>query len=62
MSVCLVNAQYYLKTVNVVDDVLGIIVVDELHLIGDTHRGYLLELLLTKISYMSRKLTPTDSR
>ncbi|XP_052244253.1 DNA polymerase theta-like [Dreissena polymorpha] len=33
-------------------DTLGIIVVDELHLIGDRSRGYLLELLLTKITYM----------
>ncbi|KAL7053660.1 hypothetical protein AAHC03_026931 [Spirometra sp. Aus1] len=28
---------------------LGLVVVDELHLISDPHRGYLLELLLTKI-------------
>ncbi|XP_033740640.1 LOW QUALITY PROTEIN: DNA polymerase theta-like [Pecten maximus] len=34
---------------------LGIIVVDELHLVGDPHRGYLLELLLTKICYVIRK-------
>ena len=34
---------------------LGIIVVDELHLIGDSHRGYLLELLLTKVLYASSK-------
>jgi DNA polymerase theta len=32
---------------------LGTIVVDELHLIGDPHRGYLLELLLTKIRFMT---------
>jgi DNA polymerase theta len=32
---------------------LGTIVVDELHLIGDPHRGYLLELLLTKIKFMT---------
>ncbi|XP_021338869.1 DNA polymerase theta-like isoform X1 [Mizuhopecten yessoensis] len=36
-------------------DQLGIIVVDELHLVGDPHRGYLLELLLTKICYVIRK-------
>jgi DNA polymerase theta len=33
---------------------LGIIVVDELHMAGDPNRGYLLELLLTKVSFVNR--------
>ncbi|KAB7507938.1 ATP-dependent DNA helicase [Armadillidium nasatum] len=32
---------------------LGVIVVDELHMVGDPHRGYLLELLLTKLQYVA---------
>ncbi|KAL8143865.1 hypothetical protein V2J09_016897 [Rumex salicifolius] len=30
---------------------VGIIVIDELHMVADPHRGYLLELLLTKLRY-----------
>ncbi|KAL7853880.1 hypothetical protein AOLI_G00207240 [Acnodon oligacanthus] len=36
-------------------DLLGIVVVDELHMVGDSGRGYLLELLLTKIQYIAKK-------
>ncbi|XP_052808033.1 DNA polymerase theta-like [Mya arenaria] len=39
---------------------LGILVVDELHLIGDAHRGYLLELLLTKVTYMCSRASNTE--
>ncbi|XP_077977729.1 DNA polymerase theta-like [Glandiceps talaboti] len=42
-------------------DQLGMIVVDELHMVGDSHRGYLLELLLTKIKYVSSKVQPNNT-
>ena len=38
-----------------IDD-LGIIVVDELHMIDDEHRGYVLELMLTKLLYLDLDL------
>ncbi|XP_047984391.1 DNA polymerase theta [Leguminivora glycinivorella] len=35
---------------------LGAVIVDELHLLGDPHRGYILELLLTKVKYVTSKM------
>ncbi|XP_030638851.1 DNA polymerase theta [Chanos chanos] len=42
-------------------DLLGIVVVDELHMLGDSGRGYLLELLLTKIQYIAQKTAASHS-
>jgi replicative superfamily II helicase len=30
-------------------DQLGAVVLDEMHMIGDVHRGYIMELLVTKL-------------
>lgn len=40
-------------------DTIGAVVVDEVHLISDPQRGYILELLLAKILFYSRKLQQT---
>lgn len=48
----IVNRLLELKNI----DSIGMIVVDEIHMISDPNRGYILEILLTKILYCSRKL------
>ncbi|XP_010546537.1 PREDICTED: helicase and polymerase-containing protein TEBICHI [Tarenaya hassleriana] len=40
---------------------IGIIVIDELHMVGDQQRGYLLELMLTKLRYASGEGTSESS-
>lgn len=40
---------------------LGCVVIDELHMIGDASRGYLLELLLTKIRFISLRCSLNNS-
>ena len=41
--------------------IVGSIVIDEMHMIGDPSRGYLLELLLTKIQFLSAKNSAVQS-
>lgn len=48
----IVNRLLEQKSINTI----GMIVVDEVHLISDSNRGYILELLLAKILYCSRRL------
>lgn len=38
-----------------IDD-LGVVVLDELHMIDDDHRGYLMELLATKLLSLERSV------
>ncbi|OQV14220.1 DNA polymerase theta [Hypsibius exemplaris] len=39
---------------------LGVIVVDELHMMGDSGRGYLIELLLTKVQHLNKIRAATE--
>ncbi|CAM2097262.1 unnamed protein product [Caretta caretta] len=43
-------------------DSLGMVVVDELHMLGDSHRGYLLELLLTKVRFVTEKVAKRQTK
>ena len=40
---------------------VGVVVVDELHMVGDRYRGYLLELLLTKLLHATKKASINQS-
>lgn len=44
-----------LITDNSLLETIGIIVLDEMHMIGDGYRGYILELLLTKVQHVQKK-------
>lgn len=53
------NAEYECERLLFLCILLGMVVVDELHMVGDSGRGYLLELLLTKIRYIAQKQNTT---
>ena len=44
-----------LITENRLLDTIGVIVLDEMHMIGNSSRGYILELMLTKIRFVQEK-------
>ena len=43
-------------------DQLGVVVVDELHMVGDFGRGYLIELLLTKIQFLNKTRLTAENK
>lgn len=52
---CVEQCNVFLNPPKYVTFIVGAIVVDELHMVGDSHRGYLLELMLTKLTYVTHK-------
>ena len=59
MGICTIEKANSLVNHIIEEDILnqiGLVVVDELHMVGDRHRGYLIELLLTKLLHASKKL------
>lgn len=41
---------------------IGVVVIDELHMMADPNRGYLLEILLTKLNYFVRFVAPKSGK
>ena len=52
---------YHEVVLNDKKDELGIVVIDEIHLVGDGHRGFLLELICTKLLLAATDLSANPS-